>query len=73
MGFAISGGNTIAASDANALILTNNNLQQASASFVRTGLTSGASDTFTGQYKVSSGGSPMCTYSNRSIWAIPLP
>jgi len=71
MGFAISGGNTVAAKDGNAEILTGNTLQQASASFVVESLTPEASDTFTAKYKSGSG--KECKFSNRSIWAIPLP
>jgi hypothetical protein len=72
MGFATSGANSAAATDANALIHQGSNLNQDSASFVLTGL-AGGSTTFTAQYSSSSGGTPTCTYSNRSIWAIPLP
>jgi hypothetical protein len=69
MSFTGSGANSIAASDINALILGGNNLQRASASFVLTGLTAG-NTTLTSQYKAAGG---QCTFSNRSIWAIPLP
>jgi len=67
--FQVNGAGTLAQMDARALILTNNNLQQASATFVVSGLSAG-SNTFTAQYRASSG---TCTFSNRSIWAIPLP
>ena len=73
MGFAMTGANTVAASDLNAQIHQGSNLNQDSASFVLQGLTPG-STTFTAQYKsMPAGGTPTCTYSNRSIWAIPLP
>jgi hypothetical protein len=71
MSFLVNGAGTLAAMDARALILVSNNLQQSSASFVVTGLSAG-SNTFTAQYRGSSA-SADCTYSNRSIWAIPLP
>jgi hypothetical protein len=69
MSFAVSGATTMAATDTRALVLLGNNLQQASASFVVTGLNAG-STTFTAKYKVS--GSGTATFSNRSIWVIPL-
>jgi hypothetical protein len=69
MSFALSGTNTQAASDARSLILLGNALQQSTASFVFSGLTPG-STTFTAQYKVS--GSGTATFSNRSMWVIPL-
>jgi hypothetical protein len=69
MSFALSGANTQAASDSRALILLGNNLQQSTASFVVSGLTPG-STTFTAQYKVS--GSGTATFSNRSMFVIPL-
>jgi hypothetical protein len=72
MSFATSGAGAtvLAASDARAMILLGNSLQQASASFVVTGLNA-VSTTFTAKYRVN--GSQTCTFSNRSIWAIPLP
>jgi hypothetical protein len=70
MGFAISGADTRAAADTNALILGGNTLQAATASFIVTGLTANGSDTFTAKYRVSGGTG---TFSNRSIWAIPIP
>jgi hypothetical protein len=70
MGFAISGTDTRAASDGNALILGGNNLQAATASFIVTGLTANGSDIFTAKYRVSGGTG---AWSNRSIWAIPIP
>jgi hypothetical protein len=70
MSFTVSGvTNTLVVMDSHALTLVSNQLQQASASFVITGL-SGASATFTAQYRGSGG---TCNYQNRSIWAIPLP
>jgi hypothetical protein len=71
MGFAITGGDTVAPTDAHALILLGNNVQQASASFVIEGLTAGKEDTFTAQYRATT--TKECKFSNRSIWAIPLP
>jgi hypothetical protein len=72
MGFAISGGDTVAPSDAHALILAGKALQGSSASFVVEGLNKiGKEDTFTAEYHTSK--STTCTFSNRSIWAIPLP
>jgi hypothetical protein len=71
MGFEVTGGPTVAPSDGNALILAGHQLQQSSASFVVTGLTAGNSDTFEAKYRTSDG--KTCTFSNRSIWAIPLP
>jgi hypothetical protein len=75
MSFAISGGDTRPATDATALILTvnTNNPQAASASYVVTGLTSGALDTFLAEYKAPGPVNATATFSNRSIWAIPLP
>jgi hypothetical protein len=70
MGFAITGGDARAAADTNALILGGNTLQAATASFIVTGLTANASDTFTAKYRVSGGTG---TWANRSIWAIPIP
>ena len=70
--FAMSGANTQAtAADANAAALGGNAFQRASASSVLTGLNPGSA-TFTAQYKWSSG-SATCTFSNRALWAIPLP
>jgi hypothetical protein len=69
MSFAISGNTTMSATDTRALILLGNNLQQSSASFVVSGLNPG-SNTFTAQYRVQ--GSGTATFSNRSMWAIPL-
>ncbi len=64
MSLAVTGASTMAATDARALILLGNNLQQSSASFVLSGLTPG-SNTFTAQYKVA--GSGTGTFSNRSM------
>jgi hypothetical protein len=73
MSFVASGANTVAASDANAVILSGSTLQRASASSVLSSLTPG-STTFTGKYKLAGGGGGAnCTFSNRSIMVIPLP
>ena len=69
MSFAVSGATTQAATDARSLILLGNALQQSTASFVLSGLNPG-STTFTAQYKVS--GSGTATFSNRSLFVIPL-
>ena len=61
MSFVVSGGSALAASDARALILTNNNLQQASASFI-VALTPSTSATFTAQYRASAS---TCTFVSR--------
>jgi hypothetical protein len=37
------------------------------------GLTKGVNDTFTSLYRNQGTGSLTCTYSNRSMFAIPLP
>jgi hypothetical protein len=74
MSFAVSGASTQAASDSRAQALTGvsgTNFLQTSASFVVTGLTPG-SNTFTAQYRASVN-NQTCTFSNRSIWVIPLP
>jgi hypothetical protein len=72
MSFAGSAPNAaITADDSRALILTSNDLQQSTASFVLSGLTAG-STTFTAKYKASTTNATACTFSNRSIWAIPL-
>jgi hypothetical protein len=76
MSFAVSGATTQAASDERALIdggqaVGNNNLLgawQASTTTVITNLTAG-SNTFTTQYKSSSG---TATFTNRTITVIPL-
>jgi hypothetical protein len=69
MSVALSGANATPASDTQALILTNNNLQQASASFLLSGLTPG-STTVTAKYRVNLGS---CSFTARSIWVVPLP
>jgi len=69
MSFAMSGANTAVATDTRAVILTSKDLQQASASFVLSGLTPG-STVFTANYKSATGST--CTFQTRSIWAIPL-
>jgi hypothetical protein len=72
MSFATSGTGATAtsAADARAVILLGNSLQAASATYVVTGLNP-VSTTFTAKYEAK--GSSSCTFSNRSIWAIPLP
>jgi hypothetical protein len=71
MGFEVSPpGATTLPSDANALILAGGVRQQTSASFVIEGLTPGSA-TILAKYKTSDG--KECTFSNRSIFAIPLP
>jgi hypothetical protein len=83
MGFAISGTgsglrdcSTASTCDAQALRYvsatsnSDNSGLQASATYVVSGLTSGASDTFTAKYRVSGGTG---SYSNRNIVLIPLP
>ena len=71
MSFAASGANTVPlADDARAMILLGNNLQQASAAFVVTFANSGLT-TLTAKYKAFPVGS--CTFTNRSIFGIPLP
>jgi hypothetical protein len=73
MSYAETGANTVAAADANAMILSGSTLQRASASSVLSGLAAG-STTFTGKYKLAGGGGgASCTFSNRSIMVIPLP
>jgi acetolactate synthase regulatory subunit len=77
--FAVSGATTIAANDAQSVMVgvTGSSTQhadtvqnQVSATYVVTGLTNG-NNTFTLNYR-SSGGDTI-TYSNRSIIVIPLP
>ncbi len=69
MGFAMSGGNTVAASDATALAVGNTLTFRMSATYVLTGLNNVAT-TFTSQYKVAGGGN--CTFGNRNITVIPF-
>lgn len=73
MGFAVSGATTVAAADASAIAVVNqdlaNNAVQIGATFVVTGLTAG-SNTFTAKYKAS--GTTTCTFSNRQIGVVPL-
>jgi hypothetical protein len=73
VGFEVTEGATVvkAPVDANALILAGPTQQQTSASFVITGLKPGASVTIQAKYRTSD--EKTCTFSNRSIWAIPLP
>ncbi len=63
-------GGGVTASDTQAMILLGNNLQQATASFVVTFANPGPM-TLTAKYKAAPVGS--CTFTNRSIFAIPLP
>jgi hypothetical protein len=69
MGISVNGAT---ATDARALILAGATLQTASASYVIENLKANESNTFTAQYRASLSGK-VCTFSNRSIWAIPLP
>jgi len=71
MSFATSGAGAtvLPAADARALIEAGNSLQQASASFVVSGLNP-VSTVFTAKYRASAS---TCTFANRSIWAVPLP
>ena len=72
IGFAISGSNTVAASDAYALIHSGHasGVQtQTGSTFMVTGLTAG-STTFKMKYKASAG---TATFANRRISVIPLP
>ena len=70
MSFTVSGGTALAADDSRALILLGNTTQQATASFV-VDLTATTSTTFTAQYKTAAG--TAATFSNRSMFVIPLP
>jgi hypothetical protein len=72
MGFEVTqGGTTIqAASDTNALILADNLVQAASASYIVT-LPSSGTFTFTAMYR-SPPGNPECDFDNRSLYVIPL-
>jgi hypothetical protein len=72
MSFAGTGANTITPVDANALIQAGGAQQRASAETVLTGLTPG-NTVLTAKYKVTGGGAASCAYSNRSMFAIPLP
>jgi hypothetical protein len=60
------------ASDANAVILGEQDVQRASAISVLTGLTPG-SHTFTAMYRDQGSGSLSCTFSNRAIAVLLLP
>jgi hypothetical protein len=75
MSFAITGGDSVAPSDGTALILTpsTSQAQSASATYVISGLTPGASDTFTAQYKAPGPTNAVATFAFRQIWAMPLP
>jgi hypothetical protein len=72
MSYAITGANTAAALDANAVILAGSAVQRASATSVLSGLTAG-STTFTAQYRTQGTGNLNCTYANRAMMVIPLP
>lgn len=67
MGFALSGGNTLAASDSKALLVFGVNAVQAGIPILLTGLTPG-STTFTAKYRVSGGTG---TFINRKIHVRP--
>jgi hypothetical protein len=69
MSFAVNG--TAPSDDSRALILAGPVTQAASASFVVTKLKEGA-NTFTAEYR-GNAKEKECFFSNRSIWAIPLP
>jgi hypothetical protein len=80
MSFTITGvtpvaDNSSAALDARGLALLGgngiNNLQQVTRTYIITGLPAGSSPVLTAQYKTVGSGS--CTWSNRTITAIPLP
>jgi hypothetical protein len=75
MSFAVTGGDTRASGNDHALILTpaGSQVQAASASYVVSGLTPGALDTFTAQYAAPGPVNAVASFSNRQIWAIPLP
>ena len=62
-------GGGVAADDDRAVILLGNNFQQATATFIIT--VTLANPTFIAQYRRFPVGS--CTFSNRSMFAIPLP
>jgi hypothetical protein len=72
MSYVITGANTAAALDANAVILAGSAVQRASATSVLSGLTAG-STTFMAQYKTQGTGNLNCTYANRAMMVIPLP
>jgi hypothetical protein len=72
MSFVATGANSIAAADANAVILAAGSVQRASATDVLSGLAPG-STTFTAKYRVSGGGAANCAFATRSIMGIPLP
>jgi hypothetical protein len=69
MSFAVNG--TTPANNSRALILAGTYEQAASATFVVTGLSPGP-NTFTANYRGTQK-EKECFFSNRSIWAIPLP
>jgi hypothetical protein len=68
MSFAVTGASTIAATDTEAVVETGGQ-QQASATYVVTGLHAG-SNTFTAKYRTSAGGNT-CHYSNRGLIVTP--
>ena len=72
MGFTISGQDHSAANDALALVFAGNrnDLNQASVTYMVTGLTPGGADTFTTTYRVASGTG---TFQNRSIIVVAVP
>jgi hypothetical protein len=78
MSFTITGvtpvaDNSSAALDARGLALlgSNGGLQQVTRTYIITGLPAGSSPVLTAQYKTV--GSGTCTWSNRTITAVPLP
>jgi hypothetical protein len=68
MSFAVSGATTVAAADAQSLVETSGQ-QQASATFVVTGLHAG-SNTFTAKY-TSNAAANTCHFANRSLIVTP--
>ena len=74
MSFAVSGTDSAVAADTTALQFTgmHSDINQESATFMVTGLTSGASDTFTAKYRSSAAGS-IASFQNRNIIVIPMP
>lgn len=75
MGFALSGANTVAASDTRVvrgLGRNANDTFQGSATYYVSGLTAG-NTTFTAKYRTETGGTVNNTFSNRTIIVTPLP
>jgi hypothetical protein len=72
MSFVASGANIVTAVDANAVNLSGQRSERASADSVLGGLSPG-STTFSARYRTDGTGTLSCTYSNRVIVVIPLP